>query len=244
MSRLFMPRATSLSTSISRSVSLGGATCWRLLLLGVALGQRRELGEQLARHRGVDQGLAAVHRADRLGHLVQRDVLQQVAAGARPDRLEQVLFLVADRQDHDLRAGRDLLDGAARLDATALRHPDVHEHDVGQRFAGHGHRLGPVARLPDQVDVVLLVEDHLQAAPEQRVVIRDQYADGLQALGPSHLPIPLLGPPSSSHRPVAHGAQLRCLPRGHRPPRPDQAAGLTMTGRVRHVTQTLADPEP
>ena len=27
MSRLFMPRATSLSTSISRSVSLGGATC-------------------------------------------------------------------------------------------------------------------------------------------------------------------------------------------------------------------------
>ena len=223
MSRLFMPRATSLSTSISRSVSLGGATCCDLLFLRVALGQRRELGEQLARHRGVDQRLAAVHRPDRLGHLVQRDVLQQVAAGARPDRLEQVLFLVADRQHHDLRARRDLLGRPARLDAAALRHPDVHEHDVGQRLAGHGHRLGPVARLPDQIDVVLFLQDHLQAAPEQRMIIGDQHPDGLRALA-------AVRPPSSSHRPVAHGAHFVASLGEHRPHQPHQAARLTLIG--------------
>jgi hypothetical protein len=132
-----------------------------------------------------------VHRPDRVGHLIQRDVLQQVAAGARPDRLEQVLFLVADRQHHDLRARRDLLGRPARLDAAALRHPDVHEHDIGQRFAGHGHRLGPVARLSDHVNVVLLGEDHLQAAAEQRMIIRDQHPDGIRRALPAHLLIPL-----------------------------------------------------
>jgi uncharacterized protein YcaQ len=166
---------------------LGRGDVLGLLLLGVALGQRGELGEQLARHRGVDQRLAAVHRADRLGHLVQRDVLQQVAAGPGPDRLEQVLFLVADRQHDDLGAGRDLLGRPARLDAAAPGHPDVHEHHVGQGLAGHGHRLGAVARLPDQVDVVLFGENHLQAAPEQRVIVRNQHPDGI--LAPARSPI-------------------------------------------------------
>ena len=213
---------------------LGRSDVRGALFLRVAFGQGGELGEQLARHRGVDQRLATVHRPDRLGHLVQRDVLQQIAAGAGADRLEQILFLVTDRQHDDLRARHDILGGAAGFDAAALGHPDVHEHDVGQRLPGHGHRLGAVARLPDQVDVILLLEDHLQAAAEQRVIIRDQHPDGFLALLPlthlrSALLWPFLRPPSSSHRPVAHGAHLVCLPQGTPP---------------RHVTQTLADPGP
>jgi hypothetical protein len=149
------------------------------VLAGVPVGQGGELGEQLARHRRVDQRLTAVHGSDRLGHLVERDVLEQVAAGAGPDRLEQVLFLVADGQHHDLRAGRDVLGRPAGLDPAGLRHPDVHEHDVGQRLASHGDRLGTVAGLPDQVDVVLLIQDHLQTAPEQGMIVGDQHPDRL-----------------------------------------------------------------
>jgi len=133
-----------------------------------------------------------VYRPDRLSDLIERDVLEQVAAGAGPDRLEQVLFLIADGQHHDLRAGRDLLGRPAGLDPAGLRHPDVHEHDVGQRFAGHGDRLGPVAGLPDQIDVVLLIQDHLQAAPEQGMIVGDQHPDRLGAS-------PRVRPLASSH---------------------------------------------
>jgi hypothetical protein len=109
-----------------------------------------------------------------------RDVLEQIAAGTRPDGLEQVLFLVADRQHDDLGARGCLFHGPACLDAAALGHPDVHQHHIGQRLGGLQLRLGPVARLADQFDVVLFVEDHLKPAPEQRVIVSDQHADGLR----------------------------------------------------------------
>ena len=160
------------------------------LFLDVPLGQGRELGKELARHGRVDQRLAAVYRPDRLGHLVQRYVLQQITAGSGPDRLEEVFFLVADGQHHDLRARCDLLGRPARFDAADLRHPDVHQHDIGQRLAGYRNRFLAVAGLPDQVDVVLFIQDHLQAAPEKRVVVRDQHPDRLRAL-PRRLTRPL-----------------------------------------------------
>src|SRR5487761_1607730 len=209
MSRLFMPLATSLSTSISRSVSFGAGTCWTgsssvrrprvansVRSLPAMKGLIRdcppwtertasateggEFGEELAGHEGADQGLPAVDRTDGLGDLVQRDVLEQVAARARPDGLEQVFLLVTDRQHDDLRARHRLLHGPARLDAAAPGHPDVHEHDVGQRLADLHARFAAVARLADEIDVVLLVENHLEPAAEQRVVIDDEHADGLR----------------------------------------------------------------
>jgi uncharacterized protein YcaQ len=201
------------------------------VLGGVPVGQGGELGDELARHGRVDQRLAAMHRAHRLGHLVQRDVLEQVAAGAGPDRLEQVLFLVADGQHHDLGAGGDLLGRPAGLDPAGLRHPDVHEHDVGQRLARHGDRLGAVAGLADQVDVVLVGQDHLQAAPEQRMIVGDQDPDRLGATAG-------VGPLRGSHRSVAVSAQFvaslgtgsrrkRLLPtRGHDASRPGPRHGL------------------
>jgi len=167
--------------------------------------------------------MGAADGADRAGHLVERDVLEQVAAGPGPDRLEQVVFLVADRQHDDLRARRDFLGRPARLDAAALRHPDVHEHHIGQRLAGHGHCLGPVAGLADDVDVVLFRENHLQATPEQGVIIGDQHPDGIWALSRPR-------PPGSRRRPVAHGAHFVASLGEHRPPPPHQAARLTMIG--------------
>ncbi len=61
---------------------LGRGNLLRALLLGVAAGQRGELGEQLARHGGVDERLAAVHGPHGVGYLIERDVLEQVAAGS------------------------------------------------------------------------------------------------------------------------------------------------------------------
>jgi hypothetical protein len=96
---------------------------------------------------------------------------------------EKVLFLVADRQHDDLRAGSYFLHRAAGLDAAALGHPDVHQDHVGQGFAGLRHRLGPVAGLTDQFDVVLGGEDHFQSPPEQCMVVDDEGADRIGRCG-------------------------------------------------------------
>src|SRR5262249_14334071 len=110
-------------------------------------------------------------------------VLEQVAARTRPDRLEKILFLVADRQHDDLRARRDLLHRAARLDAAAAWHPDIHQDNVGQRLTRLLDRLRPVACLTDELDVVLLGQDHLQAPAEEGMVIDDQRADWIETRG-------------------------------------------------------------
>ena len=159
-------------------MSRGAGTLLRRLLL-VPPRQRRELGQQLARHGRVDQRLTAVDGAHGVGHLVQRDVLEQVAAGPGPDGLEQVLFLVADRQHHDLGARGHVLQRPAGLDPAAARHPDVHQDDVRQRLPGLADGFLAVTGLADQLDVGLGLQHHLQAAPEQRMVIDDQRADGL-----------------------------------------------------------------
>ena len=49
----------------------------------------------------------------------------------------------------------------------------------GSSVGGLVDRLRAVARLADDLDVLLLAEHHLQAAAEQRVVVDDQDADRL-----------------------------------------------------------------
>ena len=64
----------------------------------------------------------------------------------------------------------------------APRHPHVHQHDVGQQVGGLVHGLGPVTRLADDLDVVLLLENDLQAAAEQGMVVDYEDANRLSRL--------------------------------------------------------------
>ena len=79
-----------------------------------------ELVDQLDRHRRADQRLAVGDHADRLGDLLDRGVLEQVAGGAVLDRLVEVGLLVGDGEHDDLGRRHGLLDRPAGLDAGAL----------------------------------------------------------------------------------------------------------------------------
>jgi hypothetical protein len=49
--------------------------------------------------------------------------------------------------------------------------------DVGHLLLRHADRVAAVAGLADHVDVGLLLEDHLEPAAEQGVVVDDHHAD-------------------------------------------------------------------
>ena len=106
------PRATSLKTSSSRAVSSSRPGRRRA-------GGRAGLGELLdqpAGDRGREQRVAARHDADAVGELLGRDVLEQEAAGARAQRVVDVLVEVEGREHQDLRAvaGRRARGGSPR----------------------------------------------------------------------------------------------------------------------------------
>ena len=54
-------------------------------------------------------------------------------------------------------------DPARRLDAVDLRHPHVHQHDVGAQPLGLGDALGAVARLADDLDAVARVSSAIRS---------------------------------------------------------------------------------
>src|SRR4029450_571588 len=98
-------------------LALGEPRGGDLLLLVGALDHGRELIEELGGHGGRDQRLALGDRADRVGDLLDRDLLEQVAVGAGLDGVVQVGFLVGDGQHQDLGVRDEVLDGLGRLDA-------------------------------------------------------------------------------------------------------------------------------
>src|SRR5437763_4698277 len=133
-----------------------------------------ELREQLRGHGRRDPGLPRPHRADGVGDLFDRDLLEEVAGGARLDGLVEVGFLVGHREHEDLHVGELLADLLGGLDPRATGHPDVHQHDVGLEAPGPLHGLGAVAGLPHHLDVGLAGEDHLEPTAEQGVVVNDE----------------------------------------------------------------------
>ena len=120
---------------------------------------------------GVEPGAAAggSHRLDQLG---AGRLLEHVAAGARAQGLARERRVLLHGQDHHRGIGRGLGHGRDRLQARAARHVEV-EHEHGWLVAEHGPtRRVDIARLGKDLDVILGLEQHAQAAADHRVVVR------------------------------------------------------------------------
>ena len=105
--------------------------------------------------------------------LLRTGVLQQEAARAGLEGVEEVVVAVEGRHDDDVPevVGDEVAGG---LDAVHPRHLDVHQHDVGAGRAGPFDRLEAVGGLADDLDVVLDREDHREARPHHGVVVDEQ----------------------------------------------------------------------
>src|SRR5947209_976596 len=140
---------------------------------GGASGPAGELLHKTAGHTRGQQGIAAGH-GPYSGHQLGRvRVFHQEAAGADAQRLEDILVKVEGGEDDDADVGEPLVgrDDARRLQAVDAGHADVHEEHVGCSPPCHADRLFAVARLTDDVDVVLGVEQGPETGPHQGLVV-------------------------------------------------------------------------
>src|SRR5580704_17937973 len=135
--------------------------------------------DEPARHARSEQRLAGGDRADRGQQLLQRAALQREAARSGPQRLKNVLVQVERGEDQHPGHARALAGGdlPGGLDTVHHRHPDVHHDDVRPEARSDLDGLAAVARLTDDLQVVLRVDERGERGTEQRLVVDDEDPD-------------------------------------------------------------------
>ena len=122
--------------------------------------------------------LARIHGADGLQERVERRVLEQVAHRTSAQPTYNVAVAGVHRQENAPRSRVFRADSGQRCDAIHQRHLDVGQQDVGSMSAIQFYGLMPIARLADDRQSHLALEQPAQPLPHDRVVIRQQDADG------------------------------------------------------------------
>ena len=140
---------------------------------------------QLAGHLFGDHAFAAHRAPDRDRQCVALDRLEQVAAGAAAQGRGEVVFVFADRQHQHARARGGLEQRRQRVDAVDAGQVVVEQDQVGLQRFGTAQRFAGVARVADDLELRVALQQGRQAAPEQRVVVDDQDADVRRGVGAS-----------------------------------------------------------
>src|SRR5476649_1432351 len=181
-----------------------------------------ELLDDAPRDRGGEQSLAGSHDVHRVQELLGWGVLEQEAAGARPQGLEHVLVTLERGEDHHTTVQLAVFGNPPRgLESVTVGHLDVHQHDVGPQAPGAGRGLLAVRRLAENLDLGIGLEDHPEAGANHRLVIGQQHTDahsapsGVGSLTRTANPPPDTGPAVSW--PPCRAARSR-MPINPRPP--------------------------
>ena len=178
--RVREPARDAPSTSRSRSVSASrpGFGCRD----GVG-GLLRELLDEPAGDLRREQRVAVGDDAHRREQLLGQRVLEQEAARAGAQRFEHVLVEIERGQDRargSTAVASSPRDATRRLEPVHLRHPDVHEDDVGTLERHQVDGFGAVRGLADDLDVVGRSQQHGEAAAHQRLVVGDRRRGSLR----------------------------------------------------------------
>jgi len=142
-----------------------------------------ELLDQAPRHARRQQRLAGGDDTDGLEECGRLGVLDEERARAGTQPFEDVFIGLERSQDHEPdarqpRVGRNLPDC---LDAVEVGHPDVHEDDVRPEARGEVDSLAAIARFPDDLEVLLGIDEGLEAGPDEGLVVREQDPDHVGA---------------------------------------------------------------
>ncbi len=117
------------------------------------------------------------YQPDRARDLRWRGVLEEESAGAGPHRPPDVLVGVEGGEQDDLRRVLSCSQSLSGGQSVELRHPDVHQYDIGPVLVDRGNDLGTVADSADDRQVVKLAEHHRQSSPHESVIVHDEHPD-------------------------------------------------------------------
>ena len=123
-----------------------------------------------------------MRRANSARHFIRIGVLDQVARRARFERRVHTVLVAEGRQRDDLDAVERCANPSRRRDPVERRHLEVHQNDVGQAAVGgqplqQRERLGSALRVTHDLDVRLRVQEGLQPAPDDGMIVDEDDAN-------------------------------------------------------------------
>jgi hypothetical protein len=105
------------------------------------------------------------------GQIVERSLLEQEAARAGVQRLQQHRPVPRSGVEDDRRFGSGLRQTPRDLDPVRFRHPDVEDGHVRAEILNQLERAAAVGRSTDQLDVVHVVEEARHRVNYRRMVV-------------------------------------------------------------------------
>ena len=140
-------------------------------------GGLRRLGGHARAELRVEVGLAGGGAADGLDELVVGGLLEHVGPRAGAQRLAREGGLVLHRQHGDLRSAARPRGSRDRVEARAARHVEVEHEHVGLVAARRADRGIDVADRRDDLEALLGVEQQLEAAAHDGVIVGEDDPD-------------------------------------------------------------------
>ena len=145
--------------------------------LAFAVVQRVRFGPGAHRELRIDRAPAAMDRAQGLGQLRGRRVLEQVAADTCLERTAQETRPCERGEDHDLARKFVPLHALRQFQPGQARHFDVGDEHVGLGLLQQAPRFLAVGGLADHGDIGLEPEQRRQRTAHHRLVLGQQHTD-------------------------------------------------------------------
>src|SRR5436305_1587713 len=166
-------------------------------------------GHQPRAELGIDVAAAARDLANRGHDLVVGRLLEDVAAGARRERLAHVARFVLHGEDEHLRVWVLVLELGKGFQAGLLGHDEVEQDYVGVQRPRLEDGIAGVARLADRLQALLRLEQKPQAATDDGVVVDDEDPDAHPRGTSATIVVPAPGRDSISSRPSTKESRSR-----------------------------------
>src|SRR5580704_1355954 len=136
---------------------------------------------------------AGMHGSDGLNQFLSHKTLEQVAGGAGPQSSRCLRVARVSRQYDDASIWELGSDGRNRLDATHIGHTEVHERHVGPQATKALDCLLPIAGLPDQRHIRLIIQHCADSFPQELMIVDGKYPNCSNVRCDAHGTVPPAG---------------------------------------------------
>ncbi|MNI64647.1 hypothetical protein D3C73_1201060 [compost metagenome] len=119
------------------------------------------------------------NRTDGVDQRFRLHVFQQVTRGPLAKRLEDIAFVIVNRENDNFDQREDFLELLRCRHAVLHGHVDVHKHDVRFQLIAQLNNLNPVSAFAHDLEIILHVDDPFDSFPKKLVIVGQYQLHGL-----------------------------------------------------------------